>query len=386
MTIWTVARDSLLLLALAPYVYYLLSIIAASKFFSRKVAAPVPAAFTPGVSILKPIRGLDRETYQNYASFCAQEYLEFEILFCVSDEQDAAVAVIHQLIADFPQRSIRLLVGCEPIGVSDKVNKLCRMAGEARYDVLLVSDSDVRAEQGFLRTVVAPLADPKVGGVTCLYRGITDGSFAADIEAMGSSADFAPGVLSAWMLGGRQLDFMLGAVMVTTKDRLAAIGGFESIADYFCDDYELGNRLAASGTPVILSTAPVSIVYPGTTLAEAFRHQVRWNLSIRYSRPLSHFGLIFSQGIFWTILGICLAPANWMAYCYVIAYGLLRTDSALSVGARGMGDQLIRRKGWMLPIRDAFAFLVWLASFFPQRIRWRDKTFLVRDKKLIAVP
>jgi ceramide glucosyltransferase len=423
MTLWIVVRDALLLLALAPSAYYLLAIIAAARFFSgrpkissadgRQITPNSSAAgseensparngwvgqekeasaggaaqeFSPGISVLKPIRGLDRETYENYASFCAQDYPEFEILFCVSDDQDAAIPVIRRIIADFPQRSIRLLVGSEYVGASDKVNKLCRMAREARYDVLLVSDSDVRVEQGFLRAVVAPLADPNVGGVTCLYKGATDGSFAADLEALGNSADFSPGVLSAWMLAGRKLNFMLGAVMITTKQNLSAIGGFESIADYFCDDYELGNRLAASGKPVALSTATVSIVYPSTTLAAAFRHQVRWNLSIRYSRPLSHFGLIFSQGIFWTVLAVCLAPANWMAYAYVVAYGLLRTDAALSVGARGMGDQLVRRKGWMLPLRDAFAFLVWLASFVPQSIQWRDKKFVVRDKKLIALP
>ena len=261
MTAWTVVRDALLLVALAPYVYYLLASIAASRFFRRPAAvppgapAPFPAEFAPPISILKPIHGLDRETYENYASFCAQDYPEFEILFCVSDEKDPAIPVIEQVIRDFPRRSIRLLIGSEPIGASDKVNKLCRMASEARYDTLLVSDSDVRVGPGFLRAVVAPFADANVGGVTCLYRGLTDGSFAADIEALGNTTDFAPGVLVAWMLGGERLDFMLGAVMVTTKRHLSAIGGFEAFADYFCDDYELGNRLAARGLRVNLPGA-----------------------------------------------------------------------------------------------------------------------------------
>jgi ceramide glucosyltransferase len=390
MTLWTAVRDALLLVAVAPYVYYVLAIVAASRFFRARQQdsssiSHSAAEFTPSISMLKPIRGLDRETYENYSSFCTQDYPEFEILFCVSGKDDPAVPAIERLIADFPQRAIRLLVGSEPIGASDKVNKLCRMAREARYDVLLVSDSDVRAEPGFLRAVAAPFADPKVGGVTCLYRGLTDGCFAADIEALGNSADFAPGVLAAWMLGGKKLDFMLGAVMVTTKRHLAEIGGFEAIADYFCDDYELGNRLAARGLRVELCRTPVSIVYPHQTIAEAFRHQLRWNLSIRYSRPWGHLGLILSQGLLWTIVGACLAPSAWMSYAYTVAYALLRTDAALSVGARGMGDQLIRRKGWMLPVRDAFAFFVWLASFFPQRIHWRDRKFIVREKKLIPL-
>jgi ceramide glucosyltransferase len=387
MTPWAAVRDALLLLALAPYVYYVLASVAAARFFPGRgspQAGSSGAKFTPPISILKPIRGLDRETYENYASFCAQDYPEFEILFCASDDTDPAIPVIEKIIAAFPRRSIRLLVGSEPVGVSDKVNKLCRMAREARYDLLLVSDSDVRVEPSFLRNVAAPFADAQVGGVTCLYRGVTDGSLAADIEALSNSADFASGVLTAWMLGGKKLDFMLGAVMVTTRQHLAQIGGFEAIADYFCDDYELGNLLASRGFRVELSRETVSIVYPHQTISEAFRHQLRWNLSIRFSSPLGHLGLVFTQGLFWTILATAIAP-GWLAYAYPTAYALLRTDAALSVGARGMGDQLVRRKGWLLPVRDAFGFVVWLASFFPRRIHWRDREFMIREKKLILI-
>ena len=308
MTAWPMVRDALLVLAAAPFFYYAAAIVAAGTFFRANPADAPQAApdFTPPVSILKPIRGLDRETYENYASFCRQDYPEFEILFCVTDESEPAIPVIEKLIRDFPERPIRLLIGSEPVGVSDKVNKLARMAREARHDVVIVTDSDVRVDPGFLRAIVAPFRDPKVGGVTCLYRGLTDGSFAADLEALGNSADFAPGVLVAWLGGGRRLDFMLGAVMATTKQRLAEIGGFESLADYFCDDYELGNRIAARGHRIELTPFPVAIDYPHQTLAEAFRHQLRWNLAIRYSRPWGHFGLIFTQGLAWAMAGMLL--------------------------------------------------------------------------------
>ena len=298
MTAWPIVRDALLVLAAAPFFYYAAAIIAAGTFFRANPADAPQAApdFTPPVSILKPIRGLDRETYENYASFCRQDYPDYEILFCVTDESEPAIPVIEKLIRDFPERPIRLLMGAEPVGVSDKVNKLARMAREARHDVVIVTDSDVRVDPGFLRAIVAPFRDPKVGGATCLYRGLTDGSFAADLEALGNSADFAPGVLVAWLGGGRRLDFMLGAVMATTKQRLAEIGGFESLADYLCDDYELGNRIAARGYRIELARFPVAIDYPHQTFAEAFRHQLRWNLAIRYSRPWGHFGLIFTQG------------------------------------------------------------------------------------------
>jgi ceramide glucosyltransferase len=380
---WTMVRDALLLLALAPLAYYALAILAAKRFF---LGGPsYPRNFAPPVSILKPVRGLDRETYENYASFCRQDYPEFEILFCVTDKQDPAIPVIEQIIRDYPQRSIRLLIGSEPLGVSDKVNKLCRMAREARHDLLIVSDSDVRVEPGFLRAVAAPFYDSRVGGVTCLYRGITDGSFAADIEAIGNTADFAPGVLVAWLLGG--LDFMLGAVMATTKHHLSNIGGFESLVDYFCDDYELGHKIAAGRDRVELSRFPVSIVYPRQTLAQAFRHQLRWNLSIRYSRPWGHLGLIFSQGLPWALLGAALAHSAAGALGYIVAYLVLRIAMAAVVaGSAAMGDILVLKQLWLLPIRDAFAFAVWLASFFPQRIQWRDREFYVRNKRLVPAP
>jgi ceramide glucosyltransferase len=388
MTGWTAVRDALLLLALAPFAYYLLAIFAARRFFRKQVSTStdVSSDYGPPVSILKPIRGLDRETYENYASFCRQDYPAFEILFCVSDDSDPAIPVIEELVRDFPQRGIRLLIGSEPLGASDKVNKLCRMAREAKHDIVIVSDSDVRVDPGFLRAVVAPFRDPKVGGVTCLYRGLTDGSFAADLEAIGDSTDFAPGVLVAWLLGGRSLNFMLGAVMATTKRHLAEIGGFESLVDYFCDDYELGNRIAARGYRVELNPFPVDIVYPRETMGGAFRHQVRWNLSIRYSRFWGYLGLIFTQGLVWLLAGLFLAQ-SWLAILvFTAGYFLLRYEVALSIGARGMEDTLVRQKLWMLPLRDAFAFIVWLASFFPQRIHWRDREFYVREKRLVPIP
>jgi len=223
-----------------------------------------------------------------------------------------------------------------------------------------------------------------VGGVTCLYRGLTDGSFAAHLEALGNSTDFAAGVLTSWLLA--DVDFMMGAVMCTTKKHLAEIGGFESLVDYFCDDFELGNRIAAKGHRVEISRFPVSIVYPAQTFAQTFRHQLRWNLSIRYSRPLGHFGLIFAQGLPWAVLAALIAPSRWIAVGYLAAYVACRLLMAVSVGWKGMRDPLVLKRDWMLVPRDVFAFIVWLVSFFPQKIHWRDREFYVREKRLVAVP
>jgi ceramide glucosyltransferase len=379
---WMAIRVVAGLLALSSFAYYIIALLAAWRFFERGVpVGAVSDGSSPPLSILKPIYGLDRETYENYASFCKQDYSDYEILFCVSDGSDPAIAVIQKLIHDFPKQPIRLFIGSDALGASDKVNKLCRMAREAKHDLLVVTDSDVRVEPGFLRAVAAPFNDARIGGVTCLYRGLTDGSLAANLEATGNSTDFASGVLVAWLFA--PVNFMLGAVMATTKEYLAEIGGFEALVDYFCDDYELGNRIAAKGHTVDLISFPVSIVYSHQTLGEAFRHQLRWNLSIRFSRPAGHLGLLFTQSLPLAIAAALLAPRATIAAAWICTYLVLRYAVAYAVGMDGMRDDLIRSKFWLLPLRDAFAFVVWVASFFPQTILWRGKRFKVRDKKLV---
>ncbi|MGB6483899.1 MAG: bacteriohopanetetrol glucosamine biosynthesis glycosyltransferase HpnI [Candidatus Acidiferrales bacterium] len=374
-----IVRWTLLVLALAPFAYYLLAITAALQFFRNR--PPVRKDFAPPVSVLKPVRGLDREAYENYASFCRQEYPQFEIIFGVTESADPAVPVIEKLIRDFPQCKIRLLIGAEPLGTGDKVNKLCRMVREAKHEILIISDSDIRVAPGYLYAVAAPFADPKVGAVTCLYRGITDGSLVSEMEALGNTSDFDAGVLSAWQLGG--VDFTLGATMATTKTRLAQIGGFEALVDHFSDDYELGHRIAALGYRVEVTTFPVFTVFPSQTLAQCFRHQVRWTLTMKHSQPWGHFSLIFTHGLPWAILAAAIAPSWPIAAFYLAGYVVLRGLMAWTVGVWGVGDPILRRKMYLVPLRDAFAFTVWLTSFFKRRIEWRGAEYYIVNKRLV---
>jgi ceramide glucosyltransferase len=374
-----IVRWTLLALALGPFAYYFLAITAALRFFSNRRS--VQKNLAPPVSVLKPVRGLDREAYENYASFCRQEYPEFEIIFGVSEPTDPAVPVIEKLVRDFPQCKIRLLIGAEPLGTSDKVNKLCRMVREARYEILVISDSDIRVAPGYLYAVAAPFADSKVGAVTCLYRGITDGSLVSEMEALGNTSDFDAGVLSAWQLGG--VDFTLGATMATTKTRLGQIGGFEALVDHFSDDYELGHRIAALGYRVEVTTFPVFTVFPTQTFAQCFRHQVRWTLTMKHSRPWGHFSLIFTHGLAWAILAAAIAPSPGIAAFYVAGYVLLRSLMAWTVGVWGVQDPILRRKFYLVPLRDALAFVVWLTSFFKRRIEWRGAEYYIVDKRLV---
>lgn len=374
-----IIRWTLLTLALAPFAYYLLATTAALRFFRNR--PPVEKDFAPPVSVLKPVRGLDREAYENYASFCRQEYPEFEIIFGVTEGTDPAVPVIEKLIGDFPECKIRLLIGAEPLGTGDKVNKLCRMVREAKHEILIISDSDIRVAPGYIHAVAAPFADQKVGAVTCLYRGITDGSLVSEMEALGNTSDFDAGVLSAWQLGG--VDFALGATMATRKTRLSEIGGFEALVDHFSDDYELGHRIAGLGYRVEVTTFPVFTVFPTQTLAQCFRHQVRWTLTMKHSQPWGHFSLIFTHGLAWVILAAVIAPSWGIAASYLCGYVVLRGLMAWTVGVWGVHDPILRRKFYLVPLRDAFAFAVWLTSFFKRRIEWRGAEYYIVDKRLV---
>src|SRR6267378_6245779 len=256
-------RDAVLLVALAPLVYYVLATLAALRFFGRGRARQ-SANYTPPVSVLKPVRGVDFGSYENFATFCRQEYPEYEILFAVNDDADLAVPVIRRIIAEFPERRIRLLVGAEDLGANRKVNKLARLAREARNEVLVLTDGDVRVGPHFLREVVAPLVARKIGAVTCFYRGIAEKNLGAEIEAVGASSDFFAGVLMAGWTEG--ITFALGASIATTKQWLARMGGFEAIADTLADDYELGHRIAKAGGEVVLSREAVWTMYPAQSL------------------------------------------------------------------------------------------------------------------------
>jgi ceramide glucosyltransferase len=371
-----------MLLAAAPLVYYALATLAALRFFRRERARQYPG-FTPPVSLLKPVRGLDFGSYENFASFCRLDYPAYEILFAVNDDRDPAVSVIQRIIADFPQRGIRLLVGAEQLGTNRKVNKLARLTREAQHDVLVLTDGDVRVGPNYLREVVAPLANRMTGAVTSFYRAIAERNLWAEIEAAGASSDFFAGVLMAgWTEGIR---FALGASIATNKEWLSKIGGFEAIADTLADDYELGNRIAKAGGAVILSHEPVWTMYPAQSFRGFWNHQVRWARTIRLCRPLSYIGLLLTQGLPWVLLAAVLAPAAWIAGAYLFAYLILRFAMAWTVGVWGVGDEVLRRKLWLVPWRDAIHFIVWLASFGSNHIQWGSTVYVIRKGRMIRV-
>jgi ceramide glucosyltransferase len=379
---YPVWRDALLLLAAFPSVYYLLAILAALRFFGTQ-RGQTSAEYSPPASLLKPVRGVDFGSYENFASFCKQDYPEYEILFAVNDESDPALPVIRQIIAEFPQRRIRLFTSAKDLGANRKVNKLAMLAREAQHDVLVLTDGDVRVGPNYLREVVAPLGEEKIAAVTSFYRAITQENLGAKLEAIGAASDFFAGVLVArWKEGIR---FALGASIATTKPWVQRMGGFEALVDALADDYEFGYRLAKAGGEIVLSREAVWTMYTAQTLGGSWEHQLRWARTVRLCRPLSYLGLLFTQGLPWTVLAALLAPSGWIAGAYLAAYLVLRSGVAWTVGVWGVGDQVLRRNLWLVPVRDAVYFLVWLASFGSNRVRWGSVEYAIRKGRMVPI-
>jgi ceramide glucosyltransferase len=386
---------AILTLAIAPLVYYLLAIYSAWRFFrvahqQRPAEPPIPPPAQrplPAISILKPVRGLDPHAYENFASFCRQTYEQFEILFAVSEAGDPVVPVVEQLAREFSTVSIRLVVVDERLGANGKVSNLCRLVREARHDLLVITDSDVRVDPDYLRQVAGLFADPKVGGVTALYRGHTDPGagigLVAALDCVGSSAAFCAAALVARELEG--LHFMMGSTMATTRQRLAEIGGLEALVDLHSDDYELGRRIADRGFAIELLPVPVDMEFPPQTLPAYLRHELRWAIGIRNIRPGGHFGMLFTHGLPWAIAAACVAPSSSIAAAYLGAYLVVRFAMGWTVGVWGLRDPVVRRWLWVLPARDALSFFVWLASFARNRIEWRGNAFLLEKGRMVPV-
>ena len=322
-TVVSMLRLAVLVIAGVPLVYYLLSLYCTVEYFrSRRRLPPLTHSFTPPISVLKPVRGVDHDAYENFASYCRLDYPEYELVFAMADPHDPVIPVIEKLQRDFPGRSIRFVNDVARVGENNKVNSLCRLVQEARYDLLVMTDSDVRVEPNYLREVAAPFADSGVGAVTSFYRCVGGGSIAADLDMLGMCMDSAPSALVARKLEGK-VKFAYGWTMATTKKRLAEIGGWEALANHHSDDFELGNRIASQGHRVELMREPVWMVFPKQSMGDFLRHELRWAIGLRNVRPTGYAGLIFTLGLPWTILAALAASASgWMgiALAYIFAY------------------------------------------------------------------
>lgn len=388
-TVLSGLRVAVLVLAAGPLVYYLLALYCTLEYFWTLRRLPARNdSFAPPVSILKPVRGVDPGAYENFASYCRLDYPEYELVFAMADPHDPVIPVIDKLQRDFPQRAIRFVTDVPRVGENNKVNNLCRLVKEARYELLVMTDSDVRVERDYLREVVAPFSDKAVGAVTSFYRCAGGGTLAADLDMLGMCMDSVPSALVARRLEGK-VQFAFGWTMATTKERLAEIGGWEAMANHHSDDFELGNRIAGKGYRVELMREPVSMNFPKEGLGEFLRHELRWSIGLRNVRPAGYAGMIFTHGLPWVILAAMVAAVSgWttLAAVYLLAYLILRVGLAYAAGVWGLRDDNIASKLWLAPMRDAVSAAVWFAGFFTDRIVWRGLEYRVRNRLLEPLP
>lgn len=381
------ARPSELFLAVAaiPFIYYLIAIYSSWRYFRKPVSAPLspPDAFNPPVSILKPIRGLDPDAAENLASFCRLDYPEYEIVFCVDPDDQPVLGVLAKLTNDFPHCRIRVLYGSGRVATNDKVAKLARLVSDAAHEVVVASDSDVRVRPDYLRQVVAPLRDPKVGAVTCFYVPTEHKTFTDHLQSVGMMSDFYAGILVAWQLDG--VKFALGPTIATTRARLEGFGGYAELENRPADDLLVGRLIAEQGFEVVLLRYAIETVCDYASLRDLLYKRLRWIVVMRHMRPWGHLGLLLTQGLPWSLAAVAVHPSAAVALGYLGGYWALRIAMTWIIGGHGLQQAGIWKQMPLIPVWDAVAFAIWLTSFGRSSIRWRGTDYHIRDGRLVPV-
>jgi ceramide glucosyltransferase len=376
------ARSVLVTICLSSVTYYGFAILSAKEFFSA-VRSRNPH-FQPPITILKPLRGIDRDAYENFASFCRQRYPKYQLIFGADSPDEPAIGVARQIARDFPNVDIRVVIGGAPTARNPKVGNLTAMVSQAKYPTILISDSDIRVGPGHLETIIAPMADPRVGVVTCLYRSEATG-FAGTMDALGLSTDFQPSVLVARKVEG--ISFAMGSAILIRRSVLEEVGGFPAVADYLADDYLLGNLPARAGYQVELSPYVVDHRLDTASLRQFIQHQIRWNRGIRAARPWGYAGLVLTQGVPASLLLLLVTGGSSIGWGLAGLTLAARLGMAWFIAVRCLKDRAARSALWLVPVRDVLSFAMWVSAFFGATVVWRGNRFRIGEGgRLLATP
>ena len=369
-------------------IFLVLVLVAASRFKRNSAAHERDASSTaarslPAVSILKPVHGMEARLEENLRGFFEQDYPDFEILIGARSEDDPAIAIARKLQEQYPLVKSRLVFSGPPEWPNAKVFTLDKMISLTQSQYIVTSDSDVRVGPDFLRNVIPPLLDPKLGLVTCLYRGDPDAGFWSHLEALGMSVEMPSGVVVADMLEG--IRFALGPAVAFRRDSLAAIGGIAATADYYSDDYVLGEKIWRAGYKVIFSHYFVHHVLTPRPFLRTLGDQLRWMKSTRHSRPWGHLGTGLTFAMPFALLGLLAGYAAGrpdIAWSLFAAGYLNRVIQSLAVGWGLLKDPRAIRLCWLYPLRDLQGFCVWAASYLSHDFYWRGEhyTFTAEGK------
>lgn len=354
----------------ASTLYWLFALGCVLRFRRRR--CPVATALPP-VTVLKPLCGAHPALYESLRSFCEQDYPDVQVLFGVRDPADPAVEVVQRLMDEHRARNLKLVVNERDVSVNPKVSNLVSLYPNAEHDVVVIADSDIRVGRDYLRTVVAPLADPAVGLVTCLYRGGgTTRGWGALARLFIDDWFFPSAVVSA---SAGTMRHAFGATLVFRRRALADIGGFEALGPYLADDYMLGERIAANGGRVVLSPYVVETRTVDRSFAALFFHELRWSRTMRAVRPVGYFLAVVTYGFVWSALALIVTGAAWPAIGVTAAHGAARL--AVHRAARRALGTAPAPPAWLLPVRDVLSIVLWGAAFTGRTVRWGRQRFVV---------
>jgi ceramide glucosyltransferase len=345
-------------------VYCALVVVAARSYLKQSSSTQTDL---PPISVLKPLAGIDEGLDANLRSFFTQDHPDFELLFAVRESSDPAVGVVEALRREFPARAVQLIVTGEPPYPNAKVFSLDRMQSQARHDLLVMSDSDIRVEPGFLRAVAAEFNDPHVALATCPYRAAAGRSLWSRLEAEGMNTEFLGGVLVARLVEG--VKFAVGPTVAARKSALQSIGGFAKLKDYLAEDFVMGKFAAEAGFGVILSRNIVEHRIGSETLRSNASHRLRWARSTRRSRPFGYLGQIFTHTLPIAGFAALLRPDWWPILLVAAAF---RGVAAWATSTWVLGT----KPHWLLLIvQDIAGFGFWLAGFAGNTIQWRGRRY-----------
>jgi ceramide glucosyltransferase len=337
----------------------------------------------PLVTVLKPVHGLEKHQKRNLRSTCLQDYPEYQVVFSVQDENDPAIPLLLEIQKEFGTEKVTVAIENCRAGTNGKINNMIGALKHARYDLLVISDSDVYLKPDYLKTIVSPLADPEVGCACTLYKATAADSWFEKLELLSLNADFMSNVLFAHVTGASR--FCLGASAAIRRSMLDRIGGFEGLADYLVEDYEMGRRIWDMGMRVEIIPYFVDTMVDLKKPSQWWNHQVYWDQNTRAARPYAFFATALVRSVPFSILYAATRGFSALGLGVMAAAVLLRLLSAAAVLGWGLRDREGLRSLWLLVPRDISSLITWLLAFTKKTTIWRGTSFiLTRDGRLVA--
>ncbi len=363
-------------------VFVILCLIAVRRFFTNPANGrrALPSQW-PSVTIFKPVHGLEKNQKEGLRSACLQDYPDFQVVFSAQDSEDPVIPLLRELQEEFGPERVTVVIENLRKGPNGKINNLAGAFPHARNDVFVISDSDVHLKPDYLKTIVAPLADPEVGYVCTLYKAVSAGHWSEKLELLTFNADFIPSIVFAQMSGASKS--CLGASMAFRRSSLAEMGGFESLADYLVEDYEMGRRIWSSGKKIVLVPYFVDIVVDFGGFSQWWSHQVYWDQNTRAARPAGFFASILTRSVPFAFFFSVVRQADAAGLTVLAAVLVLRLLTAAATMKR-FRDREGMKALHLLPLRDVLALVTWFLSFTKRTVLWRGSEFiLTRDGRLV---